>query len=64
MAGAHSGWRRFLPLEVWPLGVFVVAVTGLASYRIYKLASLPDVQFAKHQWPLELKGAQKTFHLF
>lgn len=40
-------WRRLVPLEVFPLGVFSVAVIGFAGYRCWKLSNHSEVMLTK-----------------
>lgn len=53
MASA-SGWRKFVPIEVAPLIAAMAIVGGLASFRLYQAAKLPDVRITRfggvHDW--------------
>lgn len=40
-------WRKMIPLEVYPLGVFTGIVISFAAFRIYKLANHNEVQLTK-----------------
>ena len=39
--------KKIVPFEVLPLGVAIVFVLGLASYRLYKASKSPEVVFSK-----------------
>lgn len=41
------GWRKLVPLEVFPLGVAASAVVGYAVYRCWKLSSHSEVMLTK-----------------
>ena len=41
-------WRKLVPLEVYPLGVFSAAVVGLAGYRVWKLSNHSEVMLTKN----------------
>lgn len=48
-------WRKMVPLEVYPLGVFAGGVIIYAGLRIWKLGNHPEVlltrkSFDKFQW--------------
>lgn len=39
--------KRYVPLEVAPLGVAVLVVAGFATYRFYKMSTSPEIVFRK-----------------
>lgn len=39
--------KRYVPLEVAPLGVAVLVVAGFATYRFYKMSMSPEIVFRK-----------------
>lgn len=41
-------WRKMVPLEVYPLGVFTGIIISFASFRIYKLINHEEVQLTKN----------------
>jgi hypothetical protein len=58
-------WRKMVPLEVYPLGVFTGVVISFASFRIYKLMNHNEVQLTKgtkekFQWKEETGANQQT----
>lgn len=43
----NMSWRKLVPLEVYPLGIFSAAVLGLAGYRCWKLSNHSEVMLTK-----------------
>jgi Sec-independent protein translocase protein TatA len=39
--------NRLIPLEAYPLVVFVVGILGFGAYRLYELAKNPYVSFKR-----------------
>ncbi len=59
--GAVGGWRKYFPPEVLPIAISVVAVAGLAAFRIVELIRLPDVQIVRRQYEWQDPGlGEKT----
>lgn len=44
---AIMSWRKMVPLEVYPLGVFTGIIVSFATFRIYKLINHNEVQLTK-----------------